>query len=121
MRREASVLVGVPDDQRCFSPKIRRMLDDGRFEDGCRFERTACCARESHDEGSPLPVTIAARLDRATMQLDDVTRDRQAKAEPTGGRLAAVALLKLIEDARQQFGSDALAGVAHGDLRSIGS
>src|SRR5689334_11023066 len=102
MSGEASVLLEVPDDQRCFSPKICRLLDDGWFEDGCRFERAACCAWESHDEGGALPVTIAARLDRATMQLDDVARDRQAEAETAGGCLAAFSLLKLVEDARQQ-------------------
>src|SRR5690349_18616159 len=119
MGGQASVLVGVPDDQRGLSPKIGRMLDDGRFEAGGRLQRRAGRAWESHDEGGTLPVTIAPRLDGAAMKLDDVAGDRQAKAETAGGRLAALSLLELIEDAREQFWSDALAGVAYGDLRSI--
>src|SRR5207244_12316858 len=73
--------------------------------------------RQLDGEGRAPTVAVAVDANRAAVQLDDVTDDRQTEPESAvgpGGR--ALRLPEPVEDVRQEGGLDPLTGVAHGDL-----
>ena len=75
--------------------------------------------RQMHGEAGAEAAPIALRLDAPAVQFDDVANDGEAETEPAvrpGDR--AVALRKTVEDERQQFRLNALAGVADLDDRA---
>src|SRR5690606_38127368 len=73
--------------------------------------------RQAHDEGAALADALAARLDRAAVQLDELPRERQAYAEP---RDVAIVLrtesAEHREELRHRLGGDSDAGIRHADL-----
>uniref|UniRef100_A0A914Y1U5 Uncharacterized protein n=1 Tax=Panagrolaimus superbus TaxID=310955 RepID=A0A914Y1U5_9BILA len=64
-----------------------------------------------------MAVALAGRGDRAAMQFDQLLHDRQAQAQAamaSGG--GAIGLAEAAEQMIEEFGRDAITGIAHGDL-----
>src|SRR6185295_10620477 len=72
--------------------------------------------RETHDELAAPPRAVAARLDRTAMHFDEPLHQREPDTEAALRVLwHACALHERLEDARQDIGRNAYAGVFHGD------
>ena len=75
---------------------------------------------QPHGERAAASRAGAGRLHRSAVQLDELAHEREPDAEPAGAALErAIALHEQLEHARQQLGTDAHAGVAHGQDRLI--
>src|SRR6185295_12706057 len=74
--------------------------------------RAASRRRHPHDECGTLILAVAASLNRASVQLDDLLGN--GKAEPKTERcprVGGILLAEALEDMRQELRSDALTGV----------
>src|SRR5207237_7160947 len=74
--------------------------------------------RQADDERRSPELARALDLHRAAVELDQVTDDGQAEAEPAVAACGrALALTKALEDVRQEVGANAGARVAHRNRR----
>src|ERR671926_319942 len=81
-----------------------------------RFSLGRCMQRQADRESRAAPRACALSLDRAAVQLDQLTHDGETETETAvHARHARIGLAEAVEDVRQKLRCDAFAGVRDHD------
>src|SRR5438128_3470956 len=91
----------------------QQALGSGRRRTGGFLERQSDC------EGCPLSFAFAFNLDSAAVKLYQMADDGQPQPQPAGPPVCLIALAKSLKHIREKLRRDALAGIAHRNLRFI--